>query len=164
MASVTTKVGSMTFSRPNATTLVAERVIDARRDLVWDAHTKCEHVRQWLLGPEGWTMPSCEIDLRAGGKWRYVYQSHDGETGFSMSGEYREIEVPRRIVNTERMDEISEVETINTLTLEEQGQQTLVRTVVDYPSEQVREDIIATGMMDGWAESYDRLEAYLLAL
>jgi uncharacterized protein YndB with AHSA1/START domain len=109
-------------------------------------------------------MPSCEVDLRPGGKWRYVYESHDGGSGFTMSGEYRDVEAPRKIVNTERMDDISTVETVNTLTLEEQEGRTLVRTVVDYPSNQTREEIIATGMLDGWAESYDRLEVYLHAL
>ena len=159
-----TKVGAMTFTRATDTSLVAERLIDAPRDLVWAAHTQCQHVQQWLLGPEGWTMPSCEIDLRPGGKWRYVYEGPDGATGFSMGGEYREIEVPRKIVNTERMDDEPSVEALNTLTLTEEDGRTLVRTVVDYPSNGVREGIIATGMMGGLAESYDRLEAYLLSL
>jgi uncharacterized protein YndB with AHSA1/START domain len=159
-----TKVGAMTFTKANDTSLVAERLIDAPRDLVWAAHTQCPHVQQWLLGPEGWTMPSCEIDLRPGGNWRYAYQGPDGAMGFTMSGEYQEIEAPRKIVNIERMDGDPSIETLNTLTLTEEDGRTLVRTVVDYPSAQVREAIIATGMMDGWAESYDRLEAYLLSL
>jgi predicted acetyltransferase/uncharacterized protein YndB with AHSA1/START domain len=155
-----TKVGAMTFTKPDDISLVAERIMDAPRELVWAAHTRCEHVRQWLLGPEGWTMPSCEIDLRPGGEWLYVYRDRDGEAGFSMRGEYREIKAPERIVNTERMDD-NPVETVNTLTLEDQGGRTFVRTVVEYPSEEIREQIIATGMLGGWAESYERLEAYL---
>jgi uncharacterized protein YndB with AHSA1/START domain len=155
-----TQVGATTFTRPDDTSLIAERFIDAPRDLVWAAHTQCEHVQQWLLGPEGWTMPSCEIELRPGGKWRYVYESPDHDTGFAMSGEYREVKAPERIVNTETMDD-APVETVNTLTLTEQEGRTLVRTVVEYPSNEIREEIIATGMLGGWAESYDRLEAYL---
>jgi uncharacterized protein YndB with AHSA1/START domain len=157
-----THVGSMTFFRPDDTTLVAERVLDAPRDLVWSAHTECGHVRQWLLGPEGWTMPTCEIDLRAGGKWRYVYAGPDGAT-FSLSGEYREVKAPERAVNTETMDD-GPIATLNTLTLVETGGRTLLRTVVEYPSKEIREAIIATGMMGGWAESYERLERYLGSL
>lgn len=128
----TTQVGAMTFTRPNDTELVADRVIDAPRDLVWAAHTQCEHVKKWLLGPEPWQMPVCEIDLRPGGKWRYVYEGPDAPS-FTMSGEYREIQGPERIVNTESMDG-SPVATLNTMTLTEQDGRTLVHTVVEYPS------------------------------
>jgi hypothetical protein len=88
-----TQVGSTTFTRPNDTQLVAMRLISAPPDFVWEAHTLCEQVKQWLLGPDGWTMPVCEIDLRPGGKYRYVYEATDGRT-FQMSGEYQEIEGP----------------------------------------------------------------------
>lgn len=154
-----TQVGSMTFTRPNDTQLVAMRVINAPPDLVWEAHTQCEQVKEWLLGPDGWTMPVCEIDLRPGGKYRYVYEGPDGSS-FQMSGEYQEIEAPERIVNTESMDDFP-IQTLNTLTLTENGGRTVLRTVVDYPSEEVREEIIATGMMEGWAKSYDRLEKFV---
>ena len=157
-----TQVGSMTFTKPDDTSLVATRVMDAARDLVWAAHTQCEHVQQWLLGPEGWTMPICEIDLRPGGRWRYVYEGPDGAT-FPMSGEYREIQAPARLVNTETMDD-SPADTLNILTLTEENGRTVVRTVVEYPSKEIREGIIATGMMEGWAESYDRLQRYLCSL
>lgn len=154
-----TRVGKMEFERPNDTQLVATRVIDAPRDLVWAAHTRCDHVREWLTGPEGWSMPECRIDLRPGQGWRYVYEG-PGARGFAMSGEYREVREPDRIVNTERMDG-APGETVNSLSLSERDGHTLVRTVVDYPSREIREEIIGTGMMDGWAESYDRLESYL---
>ena len=153
------QVGSMTFTKPNDTQLVAMRVINAPQDLVWKAHTQCEQVKQWLLGPDGWTMPGCEIDLRPGGAWRYVYKGADG-AGFEMGGEYKEIEAPERLVNTERMNDLP-IETLNTLTLTEQAGRTVVRTVVDYPSQEIREQIIATGMMEGWAKSYDRLERFI---
>ena len=161
MATVT-QVGATTFTRPNDTHLIATREFSAPRDLVWEAHTRCEHVKEWLLGPEGWTMPVCEIDLRPGGKWRYVYAGPDG-SGFQMSGEYREVEAPERIVNTETMDD-APIVTLNTMTLTEDGGRTSLRIVVEYPSTEVREDIIATGMMDGWAGSYDRLQTYLDSL
>lgn len=107
-------------------------------------------------------MPVCEIDLRPGGKYRYVYAGPDG-AGFQMSGEYREVQAPDRIVNTETMDDYP-TETLNTLTLTEENGRTIVRTVVEYPSKELREEIIATGMMDGWAESHDRLEAYVRSM
>jgi uncharacterized protein YndB with AHSA1/START domain len=153
------QVGSMTFTKPNDTQLTATRELDAPRELVWAAHTQCEHVRKWLLGPEGWTMPVCEIDLRPGGKWRYVYKGPDG-AGFQMSGEYRDVKSPERVVNTEKMDDYP-TETLNTLTLSEENGRTIVHTVVEYPSKEIREEIIATGMLGGWAESYDRLQEYL---
>jgi uncharacterized protein YndB with AHSA1/START domain len=104
-------------------------------------------------------MPVCEIDLRPGGGYRYVYKGPDAPS-FTMSGEYREVQVPERIVSTESYSE-SPGETLNTLTLTEEDGRTIVRTVVEYPSKEVREEVLATGMMDGWAESYDRLERQL---
>ena len=158
MADVT-RVGATEFARPNDTQLIATRVLDAPRDLVWAAHTQCEHARNWLLGPEGWQMPVCEIDLRPGGTYRYVYEGPDSPS-FSLSGEYREVRDRERIVNTETLDDAPS-ETLNTLELIEEDGHTVVRTTVDYPSKELREEIVAMGMLDGWAESYDRLEEYL---
>lgn len=157
-----TRVGATEFDRPSDTQLTATRVIDAPRDLVWAAHTQCEHTRHWLLGPEGWQMPVCEIDLRPGGRYRYVYKGPDGP-GFSMSGEYRDVRDHERIVNTETMDD-APGETLNTLELTEADGRTTIRTMVEYPSRELREELISMGMLDGWAESYDRLESYLRAL
>ncbi len=157
----TSQVGLTTFTRPNDTQLRAIRVLDAPRALVWAAHTQCEHVQKWLLGPEGWSMPACSMDLRPGGKWSYAYKGPEGD-GFTMSGQFREIEAPERIVQTETMEGAPmAVETVNTLILAEQDGGTLLTTTVDYPSMDMREQIIATGMMDGWAESYDRLQKHL---
>jgi uncharacterized protein YndB with AHSA1/START domain len=160
----TTQVGLTTFTRPNDTQLRATRVIDASRDLVWAAHTDCEHVPKWLLGPEGWNMPGCIMDLRPGGKWSYSFNGPDDD-GFTLRGEYKEIEAPTRIVQTETMEGAPmAVETVNTLVLSEVDGGTLLTTTVDYPSTELREQIIATGMMDGWAESYERLQKYLDSL
>lgn len=159
----TIHVGSTSFSKPDDNTLTARRSFAAPRERVWAAHTQCEHVKQWLLGPEGWTMPSCEIDLRPGGKWRYVYQGPEGAAGFSFSGEYQEVVTPERLVNTETMDD-GPVHTLNTLILADDDGHTALLVIVEYPSSEVREQIIATGMMDGWAESYDRLDGYLQSM
>src|ERR687885_209634 len=96
------KVGSTTFTMPSDAEIVATRVFDAPRRLVWEAHTSPEHVPHWMLGPEGWTMPVCEIDLRPGGAWHFVWRRADGTEEFEMRGEYREIVPPERLVYTER--------------------------------------------------------------
>src|SRR2546430_10512054 len=85
--------------------LVMTRVFDAPCQLVFDAHTKPELVKRWLLGPPGWSMPVCEIDLRVGGKYRFVWRHDRNGTEMGMGGVYREIKAPERIVSTEKFDE-----------------------------------------------------------
>jgi uncharacterized protein YndB with AHSA1/START domain len=94
------KVGATTFATPSEREIVATRVFDAPRKLVWEVWTRPEHVQNWLLGPEGWTMPVCEIDLRPGGSWHFVWRRSDGAE-MGMSGVYREVVPPERLVNTE---------------------------------------------------------------
>jgi uncharacterized protein YndB with AHSA1/START domain len=86
------RTGVTTYATPTDREVVVTRVVDAPRRIVFDAWTNPKHVPQWLLGPEGWTMPVCEIDLRPGGSWRYVWRKSDG--GDAMSGSSREV-VPR---------------------------------------------------------------------
>src|SRR3982075_999836 len=81
--------------------IVMTRVFDAPRTLVFDAFTKPELVKQWLLGPPGWSMPVCEINLRVGGTYRYVWRHTNGNE-MGMGGVYREIAVPERLVATEK--------------------------------------------------------------
>lgn len=158
-----TRIGATTFEQPSDTQLVATRVFDASREMVWAAHTQCRHLQHWQLGPEGWSMPQCEVDVRPGGQYRYVYAGPDG-AGFQFSGEYREVHEPDLLVNTEMLDD-GPTRTLNTLTLTEQPDgRTLLRVEVEYPSRYVREEVIATGMLEGWAESYDVLEEYLDSL
>ena len=82
--------------------IVMTRVFDAPRRLVFDALTKPELVKQWLLGPPGWTMPVCEIDLRVGGAYRYLLRRHSDATEMGMRGVHGEIVVPERLVATEK--------------------------------------------------------------
>jgi uncharacterized protein YndB with AHSA1/START domain len=135
------------------------RDFTAPRELVFDAHTKPEHVSQWLLGPEGWSMPVCEIDLRPGGAWHYVWRHVDGER-MEMHGEYREIVRPERYVGTERWGG-DWPETLHTVTFTQQGDTTTVTQVVRYPSRDARDAALATGMMSGVERSYDLLDALL---
>ena len=122
-------VGRTSFTTPSERELVMTRVVDAPRTLVWEVWTRPEHVPHWLLGPEGWTMPVCEIDLRPGGTWQFVWRRSDG-TELEMRGVYREVVPPERLVATESWDG-DWPETLNTLVLsEEDGKTTIAQTVV----------------------------------
>ena len=142
--------------------IVMTRVFDAPRSLVFEAFTKPELVRQWLLGPEGWSMPVCEIDLRVGGKYRYVWRHVKGHE-MGMGGVFREIVPPERIVSTEKFDESwYPGEAVGTVVLTEQGGKTTLTQTVEYQSREAREAVLKSPMESGVAAGYDRL-AELLA-
>src|SRR2546427_4198185 len=144
--------------------LVMTRSFDAPLKLVFDAHTKPELVRRWLLGPPGWSMPVCEIDLRVGGKYRYVWQHDRDGTKMGMGGVYREIKTPERIVNSERFDEAwYPGEALGTLVLVEQGGKTTLTYTMRYESRAARDAAIKSNMERGVAASYDRLAELLAA-
>lgn len=156
------KAGVTTLTTPTDREVVITRVVDAPRRLVWDAWTKPEHVANWMLGPEGWTMPVCEIDLRPGGSWRFVWRKSDG-TEMSMNGLYKEVVPPERLVTTERWGP-QWPETLNTLILnEKRGTTTMISTML-YPSKEARDAALKTGMKEGMEVSYNRLEEYLRAM
>ena len=96
------KTGATTFATPSDLEIEVTRVVDAPRELVFDAWTKPEHITHWMLGPDGWTMPVCEIDLRVGGAWHFVWRRADGGE-MEMRGEYREVAPPERLVSTETL-------------------------------------------------------------
>ena len=155
-------VAALTVTTPSEREIVMTRGFAAPRRLVWEAWTKPEHLPRWMLGPEGWTMPVCEIDLRPGGAWRFVWRRADG-TEMEMRGEYREIVPPERLVSTESWGG-DWPETLNTLTLaEEDGKTTITETVL-YPSREARDAALKTGMQDGVSLSFDRLAEYLTSL
>jgi uncharacterized protein YndB with AHSA1/START domain len=139
--------------------VVLTRVIDAPRERVFEAWTKPEHLPHWMLGPDGWTMPICESDLRPGGAWHYVWRKSDGAE-MEMRGEHREIARPERLVSTERWGG-DWPETLNTLVLTERGGKTLVTQTVLYPSQEARDKALGTGMKSGMEQSFARLENYL---
>jgi uncharacterized protein YndB with AHSA1/START domain len=153
------KASATTFTTPSDREIVMTRVFDAPARLVFEAWTDPKHLPHWMLGPEGWTMPVCEIDLRPGGAWHFVWRRSDG-TEMDMRGVYREIKPPERLVTTESWGG-DWPETINTLLLtEKDGKTTLSQTVL-YPSKEARERASKTGMKDGASVSFDRLAAYL---
>jgi uncharacterized protein YndB with AHSA1/START domain len=148
-----------TFTTPSDRELVATRVVDASRRLAWQAWTSPAHLPHWMLGPEGWTMPVCEIELRPGGGWRFVWRQSDGAT-MEMRGVYREVVPPERLVTTESWGG-EWPDTLNTLMLTEVDGKTTMTCTVLYPSRQARDAALGTGMKDGWSASYDRLDEHL---
>lgn len=155
--------GTLQLTAPGDRQIVMTRVFDAPRQLVFDAHTKPELVKRWLLGPPGWSMPVCAIDLRVGGKYRYVWRHDRDGTEMGMGGVYREIVAPERIVHTEKFDEPwYPGEAVNTLVLVERGGRTTLTQTMLYESREARDAAIKSNMEKGVAASYDRL-AELLA-
>ena len=143
--------------------IVLIRVFQAPRSLVFKAMTTPELVRRWLLGPPGWSMVNCEIDLKVGGVFRYEWCNSDG-TRMGMHGVYREIVPSERIVNTESFDfgcEPQAGEQLTTASLSEDHGHTTLSIVVRYPSREARDATIASGMEHGLAASYDRLAKVL---
>ena len=158
-----TKTGAVKITTPTDRELVMTRVFDAPRGMVFDALTKADLVKRWLLGPPGWTMPVCEIDLRVGGKYRYAWQNADGRK-MGMGGTFKEIVRPSRIVTAELFDEDwTGGETLVTTEIVETNGKTTITTTVRYSSREARDGAIKTGMAKGVEASYDRLEALLQA-
>jgi uncharacterized protein YndB with AHSA1/START domain len=151
-----------TMTTPSDREIVVTRVINAPRRLVFAAYTDPEHVPHWMLGPDGWTMPVCEIDLRPGGAWHFVWRHADGAE-MEMRGQYKEIVPPERLVCTESWG-ADWPESLNTLLLSEQDGKTTLTQRVLYVSREARDAALKTGMLDGMAQTYDRLDQYLATL
>ena len=142
--------------------IVITRAFDAPRKLVFDAFTTPALVKQWLLGPDGWSMPVCEIDLKVGGKYRYVWRRDKDGTEMGMGGVYREIVTPERIVATEKFDQSwYPGEAVGTFILTEQGGKTTLTETILYESREARDGVLKSGMEKGVVASYDRLEKLL---
>jgi len=153
------KVNPTSFATPSDREVVVTRVVDAPRKLVWEAHTSPKHLPNWMLGPEGWSMPVCEVDLRPGGGWHFVWRRTDG-TEMEMRGVYREVKPPERLVSTESWGE-QWPETVNTLVLTEKDGKTTLTTTMLYASKEARDAALKTGMKEGMTQSYDRLSEHL---
>jgi uncharacterized protein YndB with AHSA1/START domain len=133
------------------------RDFNAPRKLVFDAYTKPELVRKWLFGPPGWTFDVCEIDLRVGGKYRYVWRKGP-DIAMGMGGVYREITAPERIVSTEKFDEAwYPGEAVGTVVMIENGGKTLVTTTILYESKDARDAVLKSPMEGGLRAGFDRL-------
>ena len=155
---------SFTVSTPSDREIQVTRDFHAPRRLVFDAFTKPDLVRRWLLGPPGWTMPVCEIDLRVGGAYRYVWRK-EGEKDMGMGGVFRDIVAPERLVATERFDDAwYPGEALDTTVFVEDGAITRITITVLYESREARDTARRSGMEHGMAAGYTRLEEVLSAL
>jgi len=156
------RTGVTNFAIPTDMEVVFTRVVNAPRRVVFDAWTNPKHVPRWMLGPEGWTMPVCEIDLRVGGAWRFVWRKSDGME-MAMTGTYREVVPPERLVSTERWGP-DWPETVNAVVLTEAAGQTTITLTITYPTKEARDAALATGMKEGMEPSYARLDSLLATL
>lgn len=157
IATPTVNKDTFSVSTPADDEIRMTRLFDAPRKLVFEAMSRPEHVRRWwgCLG-EGYSVPVCEIDLRVGGKWRFVNRHPQGEAAFH--GEYLELDPPGRMVFTEIFEDYPDVVTTVTSVLTEEGGKTRLTATVKYPSSEVRDIVRSTGMEHGAGLSYDRLE------
>ncbi|MHA7884249.1 SRPBCC domain-containing protein [Nitratireductor rhodophyticola] len=142
--------------------LVITRRFNAPRQMVFDAHTRPELIKRWMTGPENWTLPVCEIDLRAGGKGRYVWHNTENGADMGMTATYREIDAPHRIVHEEMFDEDwtgggTEIIT----TFEDDGETTRMEMVIRCTSKEARDNILKSPMSDGMEQGYARLDRQL---
>lgn len=151
-------VGQLTVTTPSDREIAMVRTFDAPRHLVYDALVRPELVRRWLLGPDGWTMPVCEIDARVGGSYRYVWRHEERGTEMGSGGVFLELDPPDRIVATEKFDDpwYAGEAIVTTTLLETSGKTTLTMTM-RLDSQEVRDGILKSGMEKGVDISYDRL-------
>src|SRR5690349_8729137 len=150
--------GTLKVTTPSDREIVMTRVFDAPRRLVFDAFSKPELLKRWF-GPRGWSLVVCEVDLKVGGGFRFVLRGPDGKE-MGMRGRYLEIVPPERSVHMESFDDYPGESRVTAVFVEQGGKTTLTATVL-YPSKEVRDIVIQSGMEHGAAESYDRLAELL---
>jgi uncharacterized protein YndB with AHSA1/START domain len=153
----------LTVTTPSDREIVMSRTFDAPRELVFDAHTSCEHMRNWW-GPRKYEVDSCEIDFRPGGSWRITHKTADGSEEHGFHGEFREIVRPERIVWTFEWEGLPGHVSVETLTLDEQDGKTTLTARSVYDTVEDRDGMLQSGAADGAAETWDRLDEYLETL
>jgi uncharacterized protein YndB with AHSA1/START domain len=155
------KTETLKITTPTDREIVMTRVFDAPRTLVFEALTRPELLKRWFGAHRDWSLAVCEIDLRVGGSLRYVWRAPNRKD-MGMSGVFREIVVPERIVNTEIFDDPwYPGEALSTAVLVEQGGKTTLTTTALYDSKEIRDGVLKSGMEEGVASSYDKLEELL---
>jgi uncharacterized protein YndB with AHSA1/START domain len=154
--------GKITLSTPSDLEVVMTRVFNAPRRLVYEAHSKPEHIQRWW-GPRGSTMTSCEVDFRPGGRWRFVLREADGSEN-AFRGEFRETLEPEKIVQTFEWEGMPGHISVETLTLVEQDGKTTVTSTSKFDSVEDRDGMLQSGMEAGANESFDRLEEHLATM
>ena len=154
---------SFKMSTPSDREIQVTRVFDAPRDLVFEAFTKPELVKRWLLGPPGWSMPVCDIDLKVGGAYRYLWHNDSDGREMGLNGVFREIVKPKLLVATENPTWYSS-EALDTTTFVADGGATRMTITVLYETKEVRDAALRSGMDRGMAMSYDRLEELMSSI
>ena len=155
--------GTLRITAPGEREIVMTRVFEAPRSQVFEALTQPELLKRWFFGPPGWSLMICEIDLKAGGAYRYEWR-HSGGAGMGMRGVFRAVVPPERLVQTESFDEswYPGEALITTVLAEQEGRTTLTVTAL-YESREAREDVLKTPFEQGVAAGYDRLAELLAA-
>ena len=152
---------ALTLTTPGEREIALTRAFAAPRHLVFEAFTRPELLKRWF-GPRGWSLEVCEVDLKVGGRWRFLLRGPEG-AAMGMSGVYREIVPPERDVHTEAFDDYPGESLVTGVFDEEGGKTTLTATIL-YPSQEVRDAVIESGMEHGAAECYDKLAEYLASV
>lgn len=154
----------LSVTTPTDREIVMKRTFDAPRQMVFDAYIKPELIKRWLLGPEGWSMPVCDVDFRVSGKFHYIWRNDSDGKEFGLHGVYNEIEAPMRIVHDENFDEPWYPGDAHVTTVfDERNDSTAVTMIILYDSREFRDAAMESGMEKGVAESYDRLAEMLEA-
>ena len=154
---------TLTVTTPSDREIVMTRTFDAPRDLVFEAHSSCEHLSNWW-GPRKYEVASCEIDFRPGGTWRIVHKSTEGPEEHGFRGEFREIVRPERLVWTFEWEGRPGDVSVETLTFEEHDGKTTLTASAVYDTVEDRDGMLQSGMTEGAIETWDRLEEYLGSL
>jgi len=150
---------TLTVTTPSDREIVMTRTFDAPRELVFEAMTKPEHMKEWW-GPRGYTLPVCEIDLRPGGAYRFVSADAEGNE-YAFRGEYREIVPPEKIVWTFEFEGMPGNVSVDTMTLTEEDGKTTITSTSLFDDVEQRDGMLASGMETGAVETYDRLAELL---
>jgi uncharacterized protein YndB with AHSA1/START domain len=150
--------GTLKVTTPSDREVEMVRVFDAPKQMVFDAFSKPELLKRWF-GPRGWSLSECTVDLKVGGGFRFILRSPDGNE-MGVRGTYREIAAPDRSVHLESFDDFPGESQVTSVFTETEGKTTLTVTVL-YPSKEVRDAVIQSGMEHGAAESYDKLAEML---
>ena len=154
-------IGKLKFTTPSDREIAMTRTFDAPRRLVYDAWTKPEFLKRWLGVRGGWEMAVCEVDLKVGGQYRYVWRGPNGKE-MGMGGVYREVVPGERLVATEKFDDAwYEGDAVDTTVFVEEGGRTTVTTTVLYSSKEAWDGVLQSPMERGVAESYDVLDEVL---
>lgn len=145
--------------------IVGTREFNAPSEMVWDAWTKPELLRRWLLGPDGWVMKVCEVDLRVGGAYRYVWHKEKTDYTMGVGGVFLEVEKPRRLMNNEKFDEAwYPGGMVGTLEFVEKGGKTLMYQTLRYDTREARDMVLKSPMEEGLVAGYNRLDDVLASL